>query len=99
MKTILTIIYAGLFFAASCKKLQTSSATVIRDCTGTYLRMNGKDNPVCNYKIITEYTDGSPISVDYKKVVDPKCEETDLPRCEMIHPYELGVWIEIIKIK
>lgn len=72
---------------------------VIRDCTGTYLRINGKDNPVCNYKIISNFDDGTTISATYKKVGNSKCEDRNNPHCTMVHPGELGEWVEIIKVK
>ncbi len=37
---ILTIILLG---AGSCKKKTGGKMTIIKDCTGTYLRLNDKD--------------------------------------------------------
>jgi hypothetical protein len=99
MKRILIILAVGLFFFASCKKKYTSTTTVIRDCTGTYLRIDGKDNPVCNSRVLKNFADGETVNATYKKVGDGKCADRNNPVCLMIHPYEVGEWIEVTKIK
>ena len=32
----------------SCEKERTEKVTVIKDCTGSYLRFDGKDYLICN---------------------------------------------------
>ena len=75
----------------------TKNATVIKDCTGTYLRLNGKDYKVCNIEKVSSYQTGIDISVCFKELKD--CEGTGniVATCYMLHQFES--WIEIEHIK
>ena len=92
---VLTITIALL---TSCNK-ENTSATVIRDCTGTYLRFSSKDWPVCNSDFISEIPNNEKIKVTYKKMGNDKCEDKNNYVCMMIHPYKIGDWIEVTKVK
>lgn len=66
---------------------------VTRDCTGTYLQINGKDYLVCNDDKLEGYAEGEYVTAKYKEVND--CQSGVV--CYMLHLHE-GV-IEIIGVK
>lgn len=70
-------------------------ATVVKDCTGSYLRMNNKDYQVCNVDVLSDYESNSKIEVNYKSI--STCDWGDQIICEMYHENE-GL-IEITGIK
>lgn len=94
-----------LLFFVACNKVDHScyddnngySATLVRDCTGTYLRVDGKDYHVCN----TELTDGIANGSLVKTVfyTTPECNGTakDQVVCLMYHENE--GWIDVKYIK
>jgi hypothetical protein len=68
MRKALTIIILLFLFALfSCKKKRNRSFTVIKDCTGTYLRFGEKDYHVCNLEKLSSYTDGTKVTTTFKK--------------------------------
>ncbi len=95
------ILFSGIFsiFLLSCSavhdRLQTGS--VIRDCTGTYLRVGeNEDYLVCNSDILESEKDGKTVSVifDYTK----ECPERDGEiRCMMYHENKGMIRIKSIK--
>jgi hypothetical protein len=52
-KLLLITTVAALLTLLSCKRETNKPMTVIKDCTGTYLRMDGKDFQVCNIGKLT----------------------------------------------
>lgn len=92
------LIFAALLIctAASCKKQDLESITVVKDCTGTYLRYEGKDYQVCNIEKLMSYSDGEMVHANFRKI--EKCNGTamDVIVCFMLHPNE--GWIEVERI-
>ena len=85
-----------ILILSSCTK-QNQEATVIIDCTGTYLRVKQKDYHVCNDHLIEAYNDGDVITGSFKSLgKDYQCEYAPEIVCEMYHENE--GWIEITKI-
>ncbi len=84
-----------LFTTLSCLKIN-KSVIVIRDCTGTYLRLDGKDYHVCNLEKVESFLDGTVITATFKKIKKCNCSANDVPVCLTIHNNE--GWIEIKKI-
>lgn len=78
----------------SCSKIEMSM-TVVKDCTGSYLRHNEKDYHVCNIEKIQDYKNGDEIQASFEKL--PDCDNGEIIVCEKIHRNE--GWIEIVKIK
>ena len=97
MKKILSIItVAFLLTMFSCTKERNKSMTVVKDCTGTYLRMDGKDYHVCNLEKLSSYSDGTKVTATFKKIENcPSSSETIV--CKMLHENE--GWVEVVKIK
>lgn len=73
------------------KKMAKSSqqkVEVIKDCTGMYLRVEGKDWQVCNEVMLKDYKSGDHITATFAKT--ETCPEFDGERavCMMYHPKE-----------
>lgn len=81
----------------SCKKKSNQTVTVIRDCTGTYLRMNGKDYHVCNPEKVASFYEGATVTATFKKIKECNGSTKDVIVCLMVHENE--GWIEVDKIK
>lgn len=93
MKTIIASIMC-LLLMASCSKKE-DNATVIKDCTGSYIRQNDKDYFICNEEVTSTFETGTKVYVEYNKV--NKCDQLNDAICLMLHLSE-GT-IEITKIK
>lgn len=87
---------ATLFsFATAEKPMKKPHATVVRDCTGTYLRVGTEDYLVCNREVLTSVPDNAMVGVKYKKV--KKCPPTDEMVCMMYHEHK-GV-VRVTKVQ
>lgn len=87
---------AGLALMTSCSVFNVkSTATVVKDCTITYLRIDKKDYLVCNADVLKNYQQGSTVSATYKKV--QKCPELDgRIVCAMYHEKAGNIRIQSI---
>lgn len=94
-RSLFTLLLMLLFVAASCTK--TTKAMVVRDCTGVYLQMNGKDYRVCNIEKISNYKHGQEINASYKEISSCDGTANDQPVCFMLHAHE--GWIKITRVK
>ncbi|HZG01407.1 MAG TPA: hypothetical protein VEY71_10415 [Chitinophagales bacterium] len=72
----------------SCKKGNNVDATVVRDCTGTYLRINTSDYRVCNKSKLSKFEDGETVNVTFRVVTAGKCEADEDIVCMMAHEYK-----------
>lgn len=100
MKRFLPISLLIAGFLTSCSPKTFSSLTVIRDCTGTYLRKDSVDYPVCNVRELEGFSDGTAVHVSYQMhQKDRWCQAQESVQCLMIHPFQTGEWIEIRKAK
>lgn len=81
----------------SCKKGTSVKMTVVRDCTGTYLRKGGKDYHVCNLEKVTLFNDGQDVIVNYKKLKKCNGSGNDMIVCLMFHENE--GWVEVTEIE
>lgn len=86
----------AIFALASCatQKNISQSAQVIRDCTGTYLRIDSKDYQVCNTEMMSNYAEGTMVNASFRKIDD--CPSKPEITCMMFHENE--GWIEISTI-
>lgn len=94
LKSVLAI--AGLALMTSCSVSNVkSTATVIKDCTGTYLRIDNDDYQVCNADILKDHQEGSTVSATYRKV--QKCPELNGRMvCAMYHEKAGNIRIQSI---
>tara|TARA_B100000378_G_scaffold134736_1_gene108838 strand:+ start:187 stop:474 length:288 start_codon:yes stop_codon:yes gene_type:complete len=91
--SLLAVVFLTLL---SCHKFKNKAVTVVRDCTGTYLRLDEKDYHVCNYELLKDYNDGDQLRVSFKAI--DKCPRFDSTYvCLMAHLNE-GL-IEVEKVK
>ena len=72
-------------------------AILIRDCTGTYLRMKSMDYKVCNLKKVAAFESGTTVSVSFKKIPECNGDGDFLITCYMLHHFES--WIEVERIR
>ncbi len=97
MKKVILILTIILLGTASCKKRTRGTMTVIKDCTGTYLRLNDKDHPICNEDKLDKFASGTVVDASFVK--DDKCV-SDRVHCAMVHDHEIEVGaFRVTKIK
>jgi hypothetical protein len=84
-----------IVIATACSKVNNKDMTVIKDCTGSYLRFNGNDYHICNIEIVENYDNGTEVEASFKKI--DECPDCDEVVCEMLHHNE--GWINVTKIK
>lgn len=97
-KTISVFIISIFVLLLACEKnTSNQNVTVIRDCTGTYIRYQEKDYQVCNINIISQYVDGQVIKATFNKI--NSCDNPDVTGaiiCMMYHENE--GWVEITSV-
>ena len=72
--------------------------TVVRDCTGMYLRFEGKDYHVCNEESFSSIADGTRVTATFEKTGSCKPIE-DRVVCKLLHLNEGYVKVKKLKIK
>lgn len=98
MKTIqrIVLLIGSLiisFSATACKK--SKSCIIIKDCTGSYIRIEDSDYLICNNQMVNDYESNTKVTVLYKTV--EKCPPTNTIRCRMYHKNEGCV--KLFKVK
>ena len=79
----------------SCSK-ETKTATVHKNCTGTYLVVDDKMSRVCNFDLLSDHEEGDEVEVTYKEI--SSCERYDtLIICMMAFPYDQD--IELLSVE
>ena len=97
MKRIALSTFAfSLLMLVACNKQINHKATVVRDCTGVYLRVNEKDYHVCNVDKLSSFPDGSLVNARFERKKDCRQEEEKMV-CKMYHQNE--GWIEVTLVK
>ncbi len=95
MKRFLVLVGLFLSIFLSCSENIEGEMTVIKDCTGSYLRFNDKDYHICNFEIVFNIKDGTEVKASFVKV--ESCSANDsLNTCDMLHINE--GWITVTKI-
>jgi len=97
MKIALCIIVVLNTIFFSCKKEMNETVTVIKDCTGAYLRRNGIDYKVCNPEKLSSFQNEINVSASFKQLTACNGSTDHAPTCYMIHQF--NSWIEIKNIK
>lgn len=96
-KILLLLIFPLSFL--SCKSVhdRLQTGTIVRDCTGTYLRIGeNKDYLVCNSDILTEKKDGEKVSLVF--VYTKECAERNGKiMCMMYHENKGMIRVKSIK--
>ena len=80
----------------SCRKEKVDNATVIKNCTGTYLQIDGDNYQVCNDTKLDAYKQGDLVDASFKHIND--CDAlAGHTICHMAFPSE--GWIEVRRVK
>ena len=95
-KTMYLFAASGLLAFTACTKIKQQPMTIVKDCTGTYLRFENKDYKVCNTGATENYADGSKVTASFKKVNNCDGEE-DRIICQLYHANEGWIVVENIK--
>ncbi len=97
MNKLLSITAIALLFTIfSCNKEERKSMTVVKDCSGTYLRTDGKDFHVCNQEKLSSFSSGTIVTATFKKIASCKPLEDQFV-CMLYHKNE--GWIEVCNLK
>ena len=88
MKNIFFILTSIILIAfSSCSEINNRNMTVIKDCTGSYLRFNNKDYHICNFEIVDEFGDETEVKASFNKI--ETCSNLEgIAVCEMYHKNE-----------
>lgn len=97
IKSALYVFIAiSLFALPACNKIKNQTTTVVRDCTGTYIRYEGIDYRVCNLEKVAPFADGATVKTSFKKLKECNGSGDTAVVCAMLH--ENGGWINVDKI-
>ena len=66
-------------------------AEFIKDCTGSYLRMDGNDYKICNYENTSAYENNDVIYASIRKVKDCTNSSPDVMTCKMFHAFVANI--------
>jgi hypothetical protein len=97
MKKVLFSTFFLCSVLVSCDKEANKNALVVRDCTGTYLQIDGKDYQVCNLEKVNSFPAGTPVAASFEKLDECNGSAKDAVVCLMLHPSE--GWIEVTDIQ
>ncbi len=95
------LLLSSALAVSSCRKTDKPAGTsvlvtVIKDCTGEYLRYEGKDYQICNGRIAASFPNGAPASAVFTKVAECKAPDTG-GICMMYHANE--GWITVTELE
>ena len=97
MKILLYIATAFLILnVIACMKDKFNSATVITDCTGTYLRLDRKDYKVCNPEMVSSFPSGTLVEARFKKITECTGSGNFPVACYMYHEFDGYIQVEKI---
>ncbi|SOD14629.1 hypothetical protein SAMN06297358_1670 [Pedobacter xixiisoli] len=91
------LLITTLVLFLSCKKENFTNATIIKNCTGTYLQVLDKEYMVCNIKKTAPFSNGQKVLANYSLIKECKDESFRGPVCAMYYPND-GL-TKIISIK
>ena len=77
----------------SCKMSNLKNAEVVKDCTGSYLKIDGQDFFVCNAEKLNDFKDGEEVQVTVN--MSEECNLTGI--CLLYHPN--SGYVEVTNIK
>ncbi len=95
-KIVFLLISICMLATAACNKISNKRTTLVRDCTGTYIKYDGLDYHVCNTEKTDAYTNGSTVKASFKKIKDCNGTAKNAITCAMLH--DNNGWIEVVKI-
>jgi hypothetical protein len=96
-KRIIFLTFIFLLALSACKKGTNERMTIVRDCTGTYLRQDSKDYHVCNTDRLSSFSNGEIVIATYKRIETCSGSAMHEYVCKMYH--QTVGWIEVETIK
>ena len=96
MRKAILVLIIILLGTSSCKKRTRGTMTVIKDCSGTYLRLNNKDYHVCNTESVDNFSNGTIVNATFEKLKSCPSIENQ-PTCYINHENE--GWVKVKKIE
>lgn len=90
---LLSILIIIPFFA--CKK-SSITTTIFKNCTGTYLLIDGNTYKVCNTGKTAAFSGGETVKVKYKFIKE--CDNSDNEDCKCYLDSRYDGWIRIYEI-
>lgn len=94
-KTAVLIFLA--FALAACTKEKNEMATIIKNCTGVYIQVEGKNFLVCNEEIFADFNNGSSKRVVFKRVKNCNYKKEKEVQCMMYFQHEGKV--EVLEVE
>ena len=85
-----------LFVLTTACSHKPQTMTVVRDCSGTYLRHDNKDFHVCNDSLLRAFSDGATVKLRYRKATECT-DQRDRMVCMMYH--ENQGWVRVDEIQ
>lgn len=70
--------------------------TVVQDCTGLYLRIDGDDYRVCNLEKVASYADGATVIASVRHIAE--CNDSAQNAFACLKLYPSHGWIEVLEI-
>lgn len=92
----LALIISSVSFFACNKTTTDNTVRIVKDCTGTYLQLPGKDYHVCNTEYTDSFKNGDTVQVSWIKINTCTGTASKAIVCMMLHPSE--AWVEIKSI-
>lgn len=88
-----------LIIMPSCNRKYNQSASIVRDCTGTYLRWQNADHYIVNDETTDDFNDAEEVKVTFKDVTKnaDKITFENESNCMLYHAIE--GFVEIKKIE
>ena len=94
MKTHFFIILLLLGLVWGCGKEDWKNAVLVRDCTGSYIRLEDKEFLICNQKKVSFIETGTKIEVVISQVSE--CTQEGIV-CMMLHEHDGFVKVERVR--
>ncbi|MCP4440315.1 MAG: hypothetical protein GY810_15325 [Aureispira sp.] len=94
---ILSLLAAIQFFS-SCQKDTFKNIVVVHHCTGSYLKIEGKNHLICNKEVVNNYKDGAIVTAEVDYITWEDCDNT-WAACMMEFPYEGVIQVKTINQK
>lgn len=94
------LLFLSLFtlVLTACGSVSGVNAVIVRDCTGTYVRVAEKDYLVCNIELLDKVDTGDTVRVRFQPI--EKCARLDTTIvCMMYHPNEGKVQLKKVNSK
>ena len=105
---IFILLFVTVFLFVNCEKFKTENpddttntevndnvrkVTFVRDCTGSYIRIDSNDYKICNYQDVKNYESGDVLKVSYDSIGECKNFNPEQLTCKMAHMFKHNVHI------